>query len=219
MATHPLAPTHKYHQAQLIDIASAGIQSPNPLGFAITSILCMKFSFLSGSLLTPLWYPSLIVQKFAGNNQELLNKITWLAPALGMPLLAFVGRVTYDLIPVAGLKGVVYGIHTMAMCWLSNIPRGGWSGMITLRSVLGSAIKLPRSLGAISQQATLNQINNRSEMLSSVAFITASVGLSFFGGFHVITANLIGHALAAATKVFSAKAFAHRFVPEVQQPL
>ncbi len=219
MTIHPLAPSETFLKVQFIDITSAAIHSPNPIGYVITSILGFLCPYVSGPLFTPLWYPSVIVQEIAGNNQGLLSKIAWVAPAIGIPLLAFAGRVTYDLIPLPALKGVIYGIHSIAMCWLSNIPNGGCLGMITLRRVLGSALKLPRSLGAISDQAVVHEIDNKSERLSSVAFIAASIGLSVFGGFHVITANAIGHALAAATKVVSAKVFSHYFVPALQQPL
>jgi hypothetical protein len=117
-----------------------------------------------------------------------------------MSLLTLVGRAAFELMPNAFLKGVIYGMYSCAIRTLINSPLEDGRAIITLRRVLSSYIGLSSALNTLSQDAQYNS-DLRSETLASVVVVTASLGLSFFGGFHIITADVIGHAAAAVTKV------------------
>jgi len=149
----------------------------------------------------------MMVHNLSGDNPLTLSSIAWVSPLVGMSLLTLAGRVAFEFVPGSLLKGLVYGVHTCAMGILTNIPSGDWAGLITLRKVLGTYIGLPSALQGLSANG-VSTTWNASETLASVALVTASLGLSIFGGMHVITANMIGHATAAVTKVVSARLFA-----------
>ncbi len=214
MTTHPLACSLEFSIANFADVIGQSLQSPSSIPFAISGTLGKNLCYTTLAL--PLFYPSAIIHRLAGDSELTLRRIAWLSPAIGMSLLTLAGRAAFELMPNALLKGLIYGVHSCAMGMLTNIPSVHWAGMITLRKVLGSYIGLPTALQSLSGsgQKTTWQ---RSEILASVALITASLGLSFFGGFHVITANVTGHAAAAATKVVSARLFAI-FAEKQQQP-
>ncbi len=214
MITHPLACSKEISVANCIDVIGKSLQVPSSIPFAISGVLSQNLCYTTLTL--PLLYPSAIIHRLAGNNELTLQRIAWMSPAIGMSLLTLAGRAAFEFIPNSLFKGLIYGVHSCAMGMLTNIPSGDWAGMITLRKVLGHCIELPSALQPLSrngQDATWQ----RSEILSSIALITASLGFSFFGGFHVITANMIGHATAAATKVLSARIFAV-FAEKQQQP-
>ena len=212
MITHPLACSQEFAMANFADVIGQSIQAPSSIPFVISVILGQNLCYTPLAL--HLFYPSALIHRLAGNSDLTLRRIAWLSPAIGMPLLTLAGRAAFELMPNALLKGLIYGVHSCAMGMLTNVR--GNREMITLRKVLGSYIGLRtarQSLSRSGQKTTLQ----RSEILASVALITASLGLSFFGGFHVITANVIGHTAAAVTKVVSARVFAI-FAEKQQQP-
>ncbi len=205
LTTHPLACSSEFSIAKVTDIIGQSVQSPGSIPFAIAGILSGGLCYTP--LAVPLFYPSVMITHLSGGSQPTLRRIAWLSPAIGMSLLTLTGRVAFELMPNPLLKGLIYGVHSCAMGMLTNIPGGGLLGMITLRKVLGGYIGLPSAMAPLSENETKTTWQ-RSEILASAAFITASLGLSFFGGFHVITANVIGHSVAALTKVVSARVFA-----------
>lgn len=204
--THPLAPTPEFSTALCIDIVGQSLQVPSSIPFALSGLLATGLCYTPLAL--PLFYPSGMIHQLAGKSDLTLRRIAWMAPAIGISLLTLVGRVTFEFMPNNLLKGLIYGVHSCAMGMLTNIPSGDWAGMITLRKVLGVYIGLPSALEPLSHKDK-NVIWQASEILASATLVTASLGLSFFGGFHVITANMIGHVAAATTKVVSARVFAH----------
>lgn len=213
MITHPLACSQEFAMANFADVIGQSIQAPSSIPFVISVILGQNLCY--SPLAIPLFYPSALIHRLAGNSDLTLRRIAWLSPAIGMPLLTLAGRAAFELMPNALLKGLIYGVHSCAMGMLTNFPFDDW-GMITLRKVLGSYIGLHTALQSLSRSGQKTTLQ-RSEILASVALITASLGLSFFGGFHVITANVIGHTAAAVTKVVSARVFAI-FAEKQQQP-
>ncbi|MDP1607955.1 MAG: hypothetical protein Q8L98_01425 [Chlamydiales bacterium] len=212
--THPLAPTTEFSTAICIDIVGQSLQAPSSVPFVISGILGQNLCYTTLAL--PLFYPSAMIHQLAGKSELTLRRIAWMAPAVGISLLTLVGRVAFEFMPNSLLKGLVYGVHSCAMAMLTNIPSGDWLGVITLRKVLVVFTDLPSALEPLSYKDR-DIIWKLSEMLASVALVTASLGLSFFGGFHVVTANTIGHVAAAATKVVSARVFAHLAAKEQEE--
>ena len=215
MTTHPLDCSLEFNAAHFFSVISQSLQAPRPVAYwfaAVTSPLVL----FSTRLLDTLFIPSISVYRLAGSNPNTLRKISWLAPAVGIPIFTLAGRATYEAMPNSFLKGAVFGLHTSAMGLLTNIPNGDWAGMITLRKVLGSWIQLPSALGPLTQKG-LKNTDKRSETLASATFLISSFGLSFFKGVHTITANTIGHVAAAATKVISARVFARFAEKKIDQ--
>jgi len=198
---HPLSCSHAFGISKSLDMIGQSFHVPGHIPFAVCSTLSQSLCYTPLSL--PLFYPSHMTYLLAGNNENTLGKIAWIAPVSGVFLLNLIGRVSYDLMSNSFLKGTVYGLHSTAMGMLTNIPSGGWAGLITLRKVLGSYTQLPSALKQLSKNS-VDSIGKKSEIVSSATFITASLAASFFGGFHVMTANMIGHIAAAITKVASA---------------
>ncbi len=205
LATHPLATSDEFRWANIADLLVQSLQSPSSLLFAISAVLGQKLCYTP--LASPLFYPTAIVHHFAGDKILKLRRIGWVSPAIGISLVTLIGRASFNFMPNALLKGVIYGVHSCAIGMLTNISAGYYSQIIPLRKVLQSYVPLPFTVETLSGNG-VNTISKWSEIFSSLAFITASLGLSFFGGFHVITANVIGHTAGAATKVVSSRLLA-----------
>lgn len=205
----------EFLRAEIVDVIGQALQSPNSILFAISGLYGEALAYTK--LVFPLFLPSSAIYRLVGRNELRLRKIAWLSPAVGISLLTLAGRVAFDLMPGPFLKGLIYGVHSCAMRILTNIPRCDSAGIITLRKVLVNYGDLPSVLEKLSL-AGRDITWQQSEILSSVAFVTASLGLSFFGGFHMITANVIGHVAAAITKVVSARVFAI-FAQQQQQEI
>ncbi len=205
--------------AESIEFIGRSLQAPSTIPFLFGGIVGQNLS--ATPLTMPLFYPSIMVHHLAGGDESRLRKISWIAPALGMSVVAFTGRVVFDLMSNNLLKGIVFGVHACAMRLLANIPSASWAGMITLRSALGDCIQLKPALETLSNTGLKNALHG-SEVLSGVALVTTSFALSVFGGFHIITANAIAHVAAAVTAAVVARMSAiieeQRPQPELQQP-
>lgn len=205
MFVNPLSCSKEFLIAHTTDFVVQSVQTPSKFPFLISAIVGQNLCYTPLGL--TLFYPSTLIDHLANNYKIEFGKIAWLSPALGMPLLTLAGRAAFECMPHPILKGLVYGVHSCAMGMLTNIPNGIPYRMITLRKVLGVYAGFPAALEPLSKRG-LNTTLQRSEILASVAFITATLGLGFFGGFHVITANLIAHTVATVTNVVSARIFA-----------
>ncbi len=211
MASHPLAPSPLFSTALVLEKVGTAVQSASCIPFAITSSIGTLLPYTTLGL--PLFYPSALVHRISGGDINLTNRFAWLSPTIGMPLLTLAGRVAFDATSSPLLRGLVHGVHTSAMCLLTNSPVS-WSGMITLRQALGNAVGLPSAVAPLLD-GERQLIVIMSEVAASAAFLTASLGLSFFGGFHVISANVLGHVAAAVTAVAVARLAA---IPATRDP-
>jgi len=219
--SYPLSFSKEFRGTIILDIIGQAVQSPSRLPFAISGILSQAIASMK-PFPAPLLLPSKLVYKLANchstqirlvqdaalarqaaqASQAQAKKLAWIAPALGISAVTLLGRVAYDFMPNSLLKGLIYGVHTAAIGMLTNVVRCDWPQTITLRSVFDIHLNIPHvfeNLSKNGQKVTWE----RSELLASAAFITTSFALSFFGGFHVITANVAAHVTAAAIKSIS----------------
>lgn len=215
MALNPLGLSEPFSTAQCLDVIGQSIKAPASIPFVVAAYLVQIPC--NTPLALPLWIPSQIASYLSKTTQLSPNYFAWIAPAMGMPLLTLAGRVAFDLTANPFLKGAVYGIHTFAMGLITNTP-STWSELIGLRQVISNFMGLQSAMGQLTDANRVRTLGI-SEYLSSAAFLTASLGLSFFGGFHVITANATGYAVAAVVAAVSARTLAYFGEKKPQEPL
>jgi len=205
MALNPLGLSEPFSTAQCLDVIGQSIKAPASIPFVVAAYLVQIPC--NTPLALPLWIPSQIAYYVSKNTNLSIKYVAWIAPAMGMPLLTLAGRVAFDLTANPFLKGAVYGIHTFAMGVITNTP-STWAGLIGLRQVIANFMGLQSATKHLTQTDYLRTLAI-SEYLSSAAFLTASLGLSFFGGFHVITANATGYAVATVVAAVSTRTLAY----------
>lgn len=205
--------SRQFHIATSLDIAVKAFQASSSIVdaslFAINGVAATyccnnphTISFSNRILSLPTYF----TQKLIKNTGIDCFYLRLLSPAAGMTILSLAGRLTYDLMPYPALKGLVYGIHTYAMGILANNSKYNQS-LSSLRQIV-----YPYTLFLASTQKNSGNgdvfTHVNSEYLSSAMLVIASFALSFFG-FHVITANVLAHALAATVKYVSYQTLSH----------
>lgn len=207
MYYHPFITLTGFTTATYMDVIVRALAVPTSIPYALIGILGKEFCTLP---LAPLNYPSSIIRSLAKKSGLTRRKIDWIAPVLGISLLALAGRAAFDLTPNHLLKGLIYGLYTGAMGKLTIVPSDDKTEIITLFMALGNYVQLPSALDRLFRLCPLNErsVWETSDSLASFAFIITSVALSIFGGFHMMMVNMIAHVIAATTFVVAARVLA-----------
>lgn len=157
-----------------------------------------------------LYLPSSLVYSITGIQapecEKKLRRIGWIAPVAGIALATFAAHISYLSVSSALMKGVIYGVHSVAIMMFTVSP-ASWSGLITLRSCLHDLFLDPSKYNIESTE--LRKINQTTENITALTFAISSIALSVICG-NPILANAIAYPIATIVAIASTRFLMNR---------
>jgi hypothetical protein len=168
--------------------------------------------------------PSVWLEKGCEKKPNLLNKISWIAPAAGIVLATGASYALFNFAASTFLKGLTCGFHSSILGALSAPEEKKWEKypinseltpkkedpelkIISLKQVLSQWIGLKNSSSKVTATA---------EKCALVALVTTSVGLTLLGH-HLIIATAAAWIASTAVEVLALKRLAAAAPPHNQE--